>query len=128
LREFYRLKNGGEGKLNEILHILKTGAEPAPSPKQGDLAPAFLGLLPTRGCNLSCRYCGFMTSDESNKVLFFESLGRGCSEKLFRHWRESVLVEDDTQAEGIATTSKLRLTANGSWFTATMMAQLSAHR
>jgi coproporphyrinogen III oxidase-like Fe-S oxidoreductase len=58
--------------------------------------------------------------------LFFESLGRGCSEKLFRHWRESALVEDDTQAEGVATTSKLRLTANGSWFTGTMMAQLSA--
>ncbi len=62
-------KSGGEGKLNEILHILKTGAEPTPSPKQRDLAPAFLGLLPTRGCNLSCRYCGFMTSDESNKVM-----------------------------------------------------------
>lgn len=62
-------KNGEEGKLNKILHIFKTGAEPAPPPKQGDLAPAFLGLLPTRDCNLSCRYCGFMTSNESNKVM-----------------------------------------------------------
>ncbi|MHB0875956.1 MAG: radical SAM protein, partial [Anaerolineae bacterium] len=30
-----------------------------PLPPTGPLAPAFLGLLPTRSCNLACRYCGF---------------------------------------------------------------------
>ncbi len=58
--------------------------------------------------------------------LFSESLGKDCSEKLLGRWRESALVEDDTQAECVSTSSKLRLTANGSWFTGTMMAQLSA--
>jgi len=58
-----------EGHLGEIVHILQAEAEPAPPPRQGDLAPVFLGLLPTRGCNFSCRYCGFLTPDEAGKVM-----------------------------------------------------------
>ena len=59
----------GEGQLGEIVRTFNAGAEPAPSPKRGDFAPAFLGLLPTRGCNLSCRYCGFLTLNDSKKVM-----------------------------------------------------------
>lgn len=55
--------------LGEIGSILNAGSEPAPSPKQGDFAPAFLGLLPTRSCNLACQYCGFLTPNESQKVM-----------------------------------------------------------
>jgi radical SAM protein with 4Fe4S-binding SPASM domain len=62
-------KNGDEGRLGEIASILNAEGKPAPWPKQGDLAPEFLGLLPTRGCNLACRYCGFLTADESHKVM-----------------------------------------------------------
>jgi len=60
-------KNVGEGRLGEIVRIFDTAAEPAPLPKQGDFAPVFLGLLPTRGCNLACRYCGFLTPAASQK-------------------------------------------------------------
>jgi len=59
----------GEGQLGEIACTFSAGAEPAPLPKQGYFAPAFLGLLPTRGCNLSCRYCGFLTPNDSQKVM-----------------------------------------------------------
>jgi uncharacterized protein len=62
-------EGAGEGQLGDIIHTFNAGAEPAPSPKQGDFAPAFLGLLPTRGCNLSCRYCGFLTPNDSQKVM-----------------------------------------------------------
>lgn len=55
-------------RLNEILHILNE--EPSiPLPKQGNFLPAFLGLLPTRGCNLACRYCGFGAADQPDKVM-----------------------------------------------------------
>jgi uncharacterized protein len=55
--------------LAEIVHVLRTQGETAPLPKRGDLSPAFLGLLPTRGCNLACRYCGFLASDECQQVM-----------------------------------------------------------
>jgi uncharacterized protein len=62
-------EDAGGGQLGEIVRTFNADAEPAPSPKQGDFAPVFLGLLPTRGCNLSCRYCGFLTLQESQKVM-----------------------------------------------------------
>ena len=61
-----------DGQLNEIARVLDDGTESAPLPKQGDFVPAFLGLLPTRGCNLSCQYCGFLTPHESQKVMALE--------------------------------------------------------
>ncbi len=53
------------GPLSEIARVLNDGAAPPPSPRQGDFVPSFLGLLPTRGCNLACQYCGFLTPRES---------------------------------------------------------------
>ena len=61
-----------KGRLGEIARVLSDGAEPAPLPKRGGFVPSFLGLLPTRGCNLSCRYCGFLTSEESQNVMGLE--------------------------------------------------------
>jgi uncharacterized protein len=58
-----------EGQLGELVHILQAEAEHPPQPRQGELAPAFLGLLPTRGCNLACRYCGFLTASETNRIM-----------------------------------------------------------
>lgn len=52
--------------------------------------------------------------------LFADVLGRDHSKPLFHRWRESALVEEDSRS------GCLRLTANGSWFTSQMMAELSA--
>jgi uncharacterized protein len=65
-------KTIARGQLSEIAHILDAETEPEPSPRQGDFIPPFLGLLPTRGCNLSCRYCGFRASRESQEVMDLE--------------------------------------------------------
>lgn len=42
--------------LYEILH-----EPPAviPQPLEGDVCPSFLGIIPTRGCNIGCVYCNF---------------------------------------------------------------------
>ena len=58
-----------QGQLGDISRVLLARGEPAPLPRQGDFVPSFLGFLPTRECNLSCRYCGFLTSEESSKVM-----------------------------------------------------------
>jgi len=43
----------------ELRAALGGQAEPEPQPRQGAVCPQFLGIVPTRACNLSCAYCGF---------------------------------------------------------------------
>ncbi len=40
--------------------------EAVPSPPAGPLKPMFLGLIPTRRCNLNCIYCGFNAGSEAS--------------------------------------------------------------
>lgn len=54
--------------------------------------------------------------------LFSDILGQDLSVRLLGGWRDSALVKDDAGVGAIG----LELTTNGSWFTGTMMAQLSA--
>lgn len=39
-----------------------------PQPLQGKVSVPFLGLVPTRACNLSCTYCGFGASPSSERM------------------------------------------------------------
>jgi uncharacterized protein len=43
----------------ELRSALAGEPEPEPRPRAGPVSPRFLGLVPTRACNLSCAYCGF---------------------------------------------------------------------
>jgi uncharacterized protein len=56
------------GRLEEITDAVRTG-ERAPLPRRGSLKPAFLGVIPTRDCNLACRYCGFLPAEEAREVM-----------------------------------------------------------
>jgi uncharacterized protein len=60
---------GSDGPLDDIVRALTAPAEPAPRPKQGGFMPAFLGLLPTRGCNLACQYCGFLAPGGAEQTM-----------------------------------------------------------
>jgi uncharacterized protein len=53
-----------DGELGALCSALRADCAPPPTPKSGPLDPAFLGLLSTRQCNLACRYCGFVPSDD----------------------------------------------------------------
>lgn len=57
------------GPLDTIVQTLRSEQYCPPSPRQGDLAPPFLGLLPTRGCNLACRYCGFVPPGDASVIM-----------------------------------------------------------
>jgi uncharacterized protein len=49
-----------DGDLGELSIALREKGEVKPSLRSGELSdPMFLGLIPTRGCNLDCQYCDF---------------------------------------------------------------------
>ena len=60
------------GSLTELVALLRSNAQPAPLPPRGAFFPAFLGLIPTRGCNLGCAYCGFQAAEEPDDVMDLE--------------------------------------------------------
>lgn len=55
--------------LQEIIEHLRSPVVPVPQPRQGEFFPAFLGLIPTRSCNLACAYCGFLTGQEAGQAM-----------------------------------------------------------
>ena len=60
------------GSLAELVGLLRSKVQPAPQPKGGAFSPAFLGLIPTRGCNLGCAYCSFLPDKEPDDVMDLE--------------------------------------------------------
>ncbi|HEU4882341.1 MAG TPA: radical SAM protein [Longimicrobium sp.] len=45
--------------LHPLRAALSAAVPAAPRPLEGDVCPSFLGIIPTRGCNLGCVYCNF---------------------------------------------------------------------
>jgi uncharacterized protein len=45
--------------LSALHQRLRTEADDIPDAVDGDVCPSFLGIIPTRGCNLNCGYCDF---------------------------------------------------------------------
>jgi uncharacterized protein len=60
------------GRLSEVVAELLSGDGSPPQPRQRALQPGFLGILPTRGCNLACRYCGFVPREGRSGVMDLE--------------------------------------------------------
>ncbi len=49
----------GAGPAADWADVFCRLPQPAPAPAEGPADPEFLGLIPTRACNMACRYCGF---------------------------------------------------------------------
>jgi uncharacterized protein len=47
------------GNVEDLSHLLSAKPTTIPQPRRGPLRPEFLGIIPTRLCNLGCIYCGF---------------------------------------------------------------------
>jgi uncharacterized protein len=57
-------------KLSALGDSLLAPSSPVPQPRQGGMGtPLFLGLVPTRGCNMSCAYCDFAAPKSSSRVM-----------------------------------------------------------
>jgi radical SAM protein with 4Fe4S-binding SPASM domain len=50
---------GTAGALGELASQLRTSQAEEPRPPEGMISPSFLGIIPTRGCNIDCVYCNF---------------------------------------------------------------------
>ncbi len=59
-------------ELDELAGALAEPSRPEPRPRTGPLRPEFLGLVPTRGCNLACSYCGFGARGSVSERMSFE--------------------------------------------------------
>jgi len=62
------LKNR-DGSLEQLHKRLKDPGEPEPSPRSGPFEPHFLGLITTRGCNMSCSYCDFHDPEKDPEIM-----------------------------------------------------------
>jgi len=69
-------KNGNNRNVPESLHdLLQELRQPAQEPPPesiGPIQPMFLGILPTRACNLSCVYCDFGASEVPGEQMDFQ--------------------------------------------------------
>lgn len=45
--------------LKPIRQELEYQTVATPIPREGEICPSFLGIIPTRGCNIGCVYCNF---------------------------------------------------------------------
>ena len=48
-----------------------------PQPPAGPIAPRFLGIVPTRGCNMRCGYCGFGAMAADSETMDLETVRAG---------------------------------------------------
>jgi uncharacterized protein len=55
--------------LADRLPELMSAGDVDPIERQGSLAPVFLGLIPSRRCNMACRYCDFRDSATGSQVM-----------------------------------------------------------
>lgn len=71
-----------------------------PQPRTGLLGiPYFLGLLPTRGCNMACRYCDFVAPKASSRVMSLD-VARAAIDGYFRLLGESQTQHAEVQFFG----------------------------
>ena len=56
-------------ELKELRDGLIAPPELSLTQRKGDFLPDFIGLIPTRDCNLNCRYCGFRGEEDLSGIM-----------------------------------------------------------
>lgn len=75
--------------LRPIVEQLTSEGQAVPTNQQGPLSqPLFLGIIPTRSCNLACRYCDFIVTSEHIPVMSL-GLARQSIDNYMQLLRES---------------------------------------
>lgn len=60
---------GVNNPLSELCQIFLIPAQKPPAERSGPFNPEFLGLIPTRGCNMECAYCDFRPGEGQMMVM-----------------------------------------------------------
>lgn len=61
----------GSGGLGELQACVRTAPAYIPGPHESESSQKFLGIIPTRQCNLNCVYCGFSSGRENSRTMDF---------------------------------------------------------
>jgi uncharacterized protein len=89
IRDALQHKTPVAGSLSSLVHQLQTPVFPYPSPRDNpELSPLFLGLIPTRGCNMGCHYCDFAAPKQDSPVMSLE-MARNAIDAYFHLLSES---------------------------------------
>lgn len=81
--------------LSALVDQLQTPLIPTPSPRtSAAISPLFLGIIPTRGCNMGCHYCDFAAPKHGSPVMSLD-MARNAIDAYFELLGES----DDRHAE-----------------------------
>ncbi len=65
------------GEIAALVEMLQEGEQAKPAIRSGALTdPLFLGLIPTRGCNLNCQYCDFAAPKQTSPRMSREMVRR----------------------------------------------------
>ena len=67
------------GDAARFVEALQGPPAPPPAGKTGRFEPDFLGIIPTRSCNLACRYCAFGACEDDGDAMDL-SMARGVVE------------------------------------------------
>ncbi len=61
--------------LSELAALFTETPPPRPNIKKRPLHPQFLGIIPTRACNITCRYCDFGAGKEKHRTMELSMAG-----------------------------------------------------
>jgi len=75
-------------EIEEIRQLISRTSDFPPRQRHGKFLPDFIGLIPTRDCNLACRYCGFSSQGKPMKVMKPE-LAIGCIDWYVRSLKDA---------------------------------------
>jgi uncharacterized protein len=64
-----QVRDGLPSQLQDLLRKLGPAKVQDPVQRRGPLAPAFLGIIPSRRCNMACRYCDFRDTGPRQEVM-----------------------------------------------------------
>ncbi len=75
--------SAGSGSISPIIKKLRAKGQKVQGASKGPLNPIFLGIIPTRGCNLNCRYCDFAAPKHDSPVMDLEMARQAIDAYLF---------------------------------------------
>ena len=64
-----QVRDGLPSQLADLLLKLGPAEVQDPVQRRGPLAPAFLGIIPSRRCNMACRYCDFRDPGSQQQIM-----------------------------------------------------------
>jgi len=84
----YHKRSPNQPAFDSLYELLQQPVSPPQVRKGGLQEPRFLGLLPTRDCNMHCRYCDFPASRADRQVVMSQDTCQSAVDAYMNHLKE----------------------------------------